>query len=117
MVPPEALHGRPIRPERTVLRVTDINPRTPALCGNSNMLAVMQFIANLDEPRFSTPQVVAATGVDNTLVHPLLARLKKGEVIDQVGHVPGERTLLFERRSSPYWELVRRLAEDGPNAD
>ncbi len=87
-----------------------------AMFGNSHMLAVMLFIANHDDPQFSTPQIVAATGVDNTLVHPLLARLKKGEIIDQIGHVPGERTLLFRRRDSPYWDLVRRVAEDGPSA-
>ena len=84
--------------------------------GNSHMLAVMLFIANLDEPQFSTPQIVAATGVDNTLVHPLLSRLIKGEVIDRIGRVPGGRSLLFRRRASPYWDLVRRVAAEGPNA-
>lgn len=85
--------------------------------GNSNMLAVMLFIANHDGERFSTPEIVTATGVDNTLVHPLLTRLKNAEIIDQIGRVPGERTLLFRRRPSAYWDLVRRVEQEGPSLD
>lgn len=77
------------------------------------MLAVMLFIANHDDETFSTSQFVAATGVDNMLVHPLLARLKKGQVIEQIGRVPGERTLLFRRIESPYWDLARRRCGRG----
>lgn len=64
----------------------------------------------------SAPQIVSATGVDPTLVHPLLGRLKKGQVIEQIGRVPGERTLLFRRIESPYWDLARRVAAEGPTA-
>ena len=96
------------------LLLEHVPEHSKAMFGNSNMLAVMLFIANHDEDQFSAPQIVAATGVDNTLVHPLLARLKKGEVIEQVGRISGERTLLFRRIASPYWDLVRRVSQDGP---
>ncbi|WP_447946283.1 hypothetical protein [Microbacterium lacticum] len=95
--------------------LTELAPEhSKAMFGNSHMLTVMLFIANHDDETFSTSQIVAATGVDNTLVHPLLTRLKKGQVIEQIGRVPGERTLLFRRIESPYWDLARRVATDGP---
>lgn len=97
--------------------LTELAPEhSKAMFGNSHMLAVMLFIANHDDETFSTSQIVASTDVDNTLVHPLLTRLKKGQVIEQIGRVTGERTLLFRRRDSPYWDLARRVAEDGPSA-
>ena len=100
---------------RTVILLTELAPEhSKAMFGNSHMLAVMLFIANHEDETFSTSQIVAATGVDNTLVHPLLARLKKGQVIEQIGRVPGERTLLFRRIESPYWDLARRVAAEGP---
>lgn len=100
---------------RTVVLLTELAPEhSKAMFGNSHMLAVMLFIANHKDETFSTSQIVAATGVDNTLVHPLLARLKKGQVIEQIGRVPGERTLLFRRIESPYWDLARRVAAEGP---
>lgn len=98
-------------------RLLDRAPEhSKAMFGNSHMLAVMQFIANRDDEQFCAPQIVAATGVDNTLVHPLLARLKKGEVIEQIGHVPGERTLLFRRIEGPWWDLARAFAADKSTA-
>ncbi|GAA1227016.1 MULTISPECIES: hypothetical protein [Microbacterium] len=97
--------------------LTDLAPEhSKAMFGNSHMLSVMLFIANHDDDVFSAPQIVSATGVDPTLVHPLLGRLKKGQVIEQIGRVPGERTLLFRRIESPYWDLARRVAAEGPTA-
>lgn len=102
--------------EKRVAQLTGprLAEHSKAMFGNSNMLTVMVFIADHDDDHFTATQITSATGVEPTLVHPLLARLRAGEIIEQVGHVPGERTLLFRRRESPYWASIREIVEAGP---
>jgi predicted phosphohydrolase len=80
--------------------------------GNSYMNAVIIEIAALEGDTFSPKQIVQATGLIGSIVHPLIHKLRDAHFLEFVGRVPGERTLLYRINDNYWWEAARRYASD-----
>lgn len=80
--------------------------------GNSYMNAVVIEIAALEGDTFSPKQIVQATGLIGSIVHPLIHKLRDAHFLEFVGRVPGERTLLYRINDNYWWEAARRYAAD-----
>ncbi len=101
--------------------MTIVEPIAPAesrlFFGNSYMNAVVIEIAALEGDTFSPKQIVEATGLLGSIVHPLIHKLRDAHFLEFVGRVPGERTLLYRIRDNYWWEAARRYAADRRVAD
>ena len=80
--------------------------------GSNHMLALMAEIARAGDGRFSTPALVAATGLPTSTVHTLLMRLKRGGFVRRTGELAPDRVAIYERRVHPTWEYALRLEAD-----
>lgn len=80
--------------------------------GSNHMLALMAEIARAEDGRFSTPALVAATGLPTSTVHTLLMRLKRGGFVRRTGELAPDRVAIYERRIHPTWEYALRLEAD-----
>ena len=58
-------------------------------------------IERCDGSEFSTPALVATTGLPTSTVHCLLSRSKRAGFIRRTGIVTPERVALYERRPHP----------------
>lgn len=91
--------------------VHEIAPRaSKAFFGNSHMFAVLIEIAAREDEPFSPKDIVESTGLIDSVVRPLIRRLRDAEFIEYVGRAPGEKTTLYRVRDNPWWEPARRYA-------
>lgn len=58
----------------------------------------------LEGDTFSPKQIVEATGLLGSIVHPLIHKLRDAHFLEFVGRVPGERTLLYRIRDNYWWK-------------
>lgn len=92
--------------------VHEIAPEaSKAFFGNSHMFAVLVEIASRDNETFSPKDIVEGTGLIDSVVRPLIRRLRDANFIEYVGRMPGERTMLYRVRDNPWWEPARRYAQ------
>lgn len=80
-----------------------------AVFGNSYMLGLMRTIAQQEQDTFTTTELLTSLDIAVNLIHPLLGRLERAQMIERAGRVPGERTLLFRRLPSPLWQAALLL--------
>lgn len=91
--------------------VHEIAPHaSKAFFGNSHMFAVLIEIAGHEDEPFSPMDIVEGTGLIDSVVRPLIRRLRDAEFIEYIGRAPGERTTLYRVRDNPWWEPARRYA-------
>ena len=62
------------------------------------MLEVVRTIARFESSEFSVPQVILATGLPGSVVHPLVGRLRSAAFVKRIGNVTGEKTALYQRQ-------------------
>lgn len=79
---------------------------------NSYMFTVLVEIVRSGDT-FSGKQLADATGLSQSIVHPLIRKLSGARFIEFVERVPGERTLLYRIRDNYWWDAVREYAVDG----
>lgn len=86
------------------------NERSKYLLGSQHMHAVMVAIAASESGEFSTPQILYRTGISPASLHTLLGRLRHAGMIECVGNVPGEKTLIYRMVDDPFWDGIRSYA-------
>ena len=77
------------------------------LFGNSHMFALIRAIHTLDDDNFTTRDIVHETGIKSNPLYALLDRLVALGIIEIIGHVPGERTVVYRRTANPLFERRR----------
>lgn len=80
--------------------------------GSNHMLALMVEIAKSPDGRFSTPGLVAATGLPASTIHALLVRLKRMRLVRRTGEVTPDRVAIYQRAVHPTWDYALRLEAD-----
>lgn len=83
-----------------------------AVFGSEHMLTVMSQIAQAPDTTFSAPVIERSTGLAGSIVHGLLARLKRAGLVQVVGRVEGERTLAYQRRDHLVWQAASQLTSE-----
>lgn len=86
-----------------------------AFFGNSHMFAVLVEIASRENSTFAPKDIVEGTGLIDSVVRPLIRRLRDAEFIEYVGRAPGERTMLYRVRDNPWWEPAREYSKQRRN--
>ena len=83
-----------------------------AVFGSEHMLSVMWQISQAPDATFNAPAIERATGLAGSIVHGMLARLKRAGLIEVVGHLEGERTLAYQRRDHLVWQAASQLTSE-----
>lgn len=79
------------------------------LFGNSHMFALIRAIHTLDDDNFTTRDIVHETGIKSNPLYALLDRLVALGIIEIIGHVPGERTVVYRRTANPLFNAVEHI--------
>ncbi len=95
------------------MTVVEMPTLSKAVFGSEHMLAIMREIAEAPGAEFTAPVLEAATGLAGSVVHGLLGRLRRADLIDVTGRVVGERTLAYKRREHLLWQAAVQLTSEG----